>query len=77
MKPIYSITVWRVKAVGELDRVIAHRLAKRERHNWLGRLLITVMIRLGLADAYWNSQLRKNGVFERRFDRPYVDGSGS
>lgn len=62
---------------GELDKGVARRLARTERHPWYIKLMVYVMVALGMSDAYWNSQLKKNGAFERRFDRPYVNGSGS
>lgn len=35
--------------------------------------VIYLMKWLGLMDNYWNSQLKENKAFERRFDRPYSE----
>lgn len=58
---------------GAFDRELVHSLVKREWYTWLGKLMITVMNKLGLADVFWNGQLKKNGAFEKRFDRPYAE----
>ncbi len=62
---------------GQFDRQIVHRLAKRERLSWLGLLTAKVMAKVGLADSYWNGQLKQNGAYERRFDKSYVSRSKS
>ena len=33
--------------------------------------MFRLLIATGLADSYWNSQMKKNGAYERRFDQPY------
>ncbi len=60
-------------STGAFDAALVHSLAKSERFSWRGRLLLNVMAKLGITDAYWNSQLKKNGAFERRFAQPYAD----
>jgi hypothetical protein len=30
-----------------------------------------MMAKTGLTNFYWNSNLKKNGAFEKRFDKPY------
>ncbi|MBN2049787.1 MAG: NAD(P)H-dependent oxidoreductase [Spirochaetales bacterium] len=35
------------------------------------RRMYRLMSRVGLADFYWNYNLKKNGTFEQRFDKPY------
>ena len=37
------------------------------------RALLRILIRTGLANFYWNGQLKKFGAFSRRFDAPYGD----
>lgn len=34
--------------------------------------LLRILERLGVANKPWEDMLRKNGAFDRRFDRPYV-----
>jgi len=46
-------------------------LAGTERYSWLSAMLLSVACKLPLTHFYWNGQLKKNGVWERRFDAPY------
>ena len=56
---------------GEFDDDINHSLAKRERYSLAVKFLLYIMTPLGLTDAYWNGQLKKNNAFSKRFDKPY------
>jgi NAD(P)H-dependent FMN reductase len=33
--------------------------------------IFKLLIKLGFTNFYWNSNLKKNGTFEKRFDKPY------
>lgn len=33
--------------------------------------IFKLLIKLGLTNFYWNNNLKKNGAFEKRFDKPY------
>lgn len=33
--------------------------------------IFKLLIKLGLTNFYWNNNLKKNGAFEKRFDRPF------
>lgn len=57
---------------GIFDKRIIRRLAKKDRFSPQAKLLLTVLATLGLVDAFWNSQLKKNGVYEKRYDKPYA-----
>ena len=46
-------------------------LAGEERLGAFKRVLLRLMKAVGLSDQYWKQQLRKNGVWERRYARPY------
>ena len=35
-------------------------------------LLKLLLIKIGLVNSYWNSMLKKNNAFEKRFAKPYV-----
>jgi hypothetical protein len=34
------------------------------------QFLFNIIIKTGLANFYWNSNLKKNGAFQHRFDKP-------
>ncbi len=57
---------------GIFDKNVMHRLAKGERYSPLAKLLLTVLTALGLTDSGWNFKLKKNGAYEKRYDRPYL-----
>ncbi len=57
---------------GIFDESVMRRLAKGERYSLLAKLLLTVLTVFGLTDSGWNSQLKKNGAYEKRYDRPYL-----
>ena len=58
---------------GRFDENIIRSLARRERYSPAMKLLFSVMSILGLTDYYSNGQLKKNGAYDRRFDRPYME----
>jgi hypothetical protein len=47
------------------------KLAGRDRMSTFGRGIFRILMATGLTNMYWNSQLKKNGAYERRFDQPY------
>ena len=53
---------------GEFDQNIVASLAKPERYN---RLKFWIMKTIG-QKIYWDPMLKKNGAYEKRFDRPYA-----
>jgi multimeric flavodoxin WrbA len=57
---------------GIFDQKIMHRLAKRDRYSPQAKLLLTVLNALGLIDSGWNNQLKQNGVYEKRYNKPYL-----
>jgi len=58
---------------GRFDEAILRQLAQPERLTWSRTVLLSVMDKLGLANFYWDSQLKANRAYERRFARPYSD----
>lgn len=55
-----------------LDENTIERLSQPE-HLTGSRLMLTkFFIRTGLANFYWNSQLKTNKAFEKRFAKPYL-----
>jgi 6-phosphogluconate dehydrogenase len=57
---------------GIFDKRIMRRLAKRDRFSPLAKLLLTILAAIGFLDSGWNSQLKKNGAYEKRFNKPYT-----
>ncbi len=56
---------------GELDAEAVRRFAGNERLSGFSRCVLTLMDVLGVAQFYWNMNLRKHGAYARRFARPY------
>jgi NAD(P)H-dependent FMN reductase len=56
---------------GAFDQEIVGRLCQPERLSLMGRLFVRAFGQTDTANFYWTMQLKKNGVFERRFDRPF------
>lgn len=46
-------------------------VAGTERFSAFAAALLSVVVKLPIMNFYWNSQLKKNGAWERRFDAPY------
>jgi len=57
---------------GIFDVSIMHHLAKRDRFSLPVRLLLSFLAVIGFLDSGWNNRLKKNGVFEKRYDKPYL-----
>jgi NAD(P)H-dependent FMN reductase len=58
---------------GQFDEKLVKKLAGHESYPPFTRMMLMVMKRIGLADSYFNQQLKKNNAFDRRFDRPYAE----
>jgi len=52
---------------------IKNKLAKPYKLSPLRRSFLGIMRLTGLANYYWNSNLKKNNAFEKRFDTPYTE----
>lgn len=59
-------------AIHTLDKGMLARMAYPERIPGAGLLMVRIFQKLGVLDSYWNSQLKANKTFERRFDTPYL-----
>lgn len=55
---------------GHFDEVLVHKLAGPEKFSTWMRLLIQLVPKI-IGNPLWDDQLKENGVYERRFDRPY------
>ena len=56
---------------GNLDEGIIKRLAGKERLNGLTRGVFKLLSFFGMTNMYWDTQLKQNKSFEKRFDAPY------
>jgi len=56
-----------------IDESAVNKLLKPIELSIWGKIGIRVFSALGLANMYWNGQLKENGVFEQRFAQPYLD----
>lgn len=55
---------------GEFDAGVVEKLRKPYKLNRAGIRSFKMLKKLGLADYYWNSQLKRNKAFEQRFAQP-------
>ena len=56
---------------GALEAGLLKELAKPERYSALSMALFGWILILSAKLLYWDPQLKKNGAFKQRFDRPY------
>ncbi len=52
---------------------IQEELRKPFKMSLMRRVLFSVIRKMGLTNFYWNSNLKKNGVFKNRFDKPFIE----
>ena len=57
---------------GKFDEKIINQLAKPEKLTAGAILFYKILDKTGLTNFYWNSLLKKNNAFEKRFDTPYL-----
>jgi len=57
---------------GRFDEKIITQLAKPEKLTPGTIFFYKIMDKLGMTNFYWNSLLKKNDAFEKRFDTPYL-----
>jgi NAD(P)H-dependent FMN reductase len=63
-------------ATGRFDEKAVRGLGRRRRLGPLAKVFLFLLRPTGLVNFYWNMMLKKNGAWERRFDRPYAPASG-
>lgn len=56
---------------GTLDPEKLHNLAKPEHYPRAISPLFKLVLKMPVMQSYWNNQLKKNGVYENRFARPF------
>jgi hypothetical protein len=56
---------------GKQDKDLLEKIADPERIPLAAKAIALVLSPIGIFDKYWNRQLKTNGVYRRRNDRPY------
>jgi len=56
----------------EFDIHLVSKLAKPEFLTKTRLILYRLLSRLGIANLYWDKQLKDNNAYEERFDKPYI-----
>ena len=56
--------------MGSFDEELVHKLAGLEKFPAWMRLMFQLVPKI-IGNPLWDDQLKENGVYERRFDRPY------
>lgn len=62
-----------IKEGKEIPRLHLDKLEKPIHLNKLTQVLFKIFSALKLANLYWDSNLKRNKAFEKRFDRPYTE----
>ncbi|MFC2080244.1 NAD(P)H-dependent oxidoreductase [Bacteroidota bacterium] len=57
---------------GQFDRKIMKKLAPKERMSKGSLWFFKIMRKTRMGNFYWDSQMKKNGVFDIRFDKPFA-----
>ena len=58
---------------GHFDTAILAKIAHPERFPIILGPVFRIFLRMPLAHSYFDNMLKQNGVYERRFDRPFVE----
>jgi len=59
------------RETGKLDEELIEKLKKRKQFKGFSMMVLKLLNKTGILNAMWNKSLKKNGVFEKRFDKPY------
>jgi multimeric flavodoxin WrbA len=56
---------------GELDATLLHQFAGTEKYPGYLAPVFRMLSHTSLLNGYWDQQLKENGAFEKRFEKPY------
>ena len=59
------------EGVDQFSEEIIKKFAKTERMSKTRLICFKLMQKIGIANFYWNSQLKKNNAYEKCFARPF------
>lgn len=57
----------------KFDELTVKKIAGTEKLSGFMLLTYKIIARIGLTNMYWNSELKRNNVYKKRFARPYAD----
>jgi multimeric flavodoxin WrbA len=57
---------------GQFDPTMLKALAKPEKFPAILSPVFKLLLKMKIASSYWDGQMKENGVFEKRFARPYM-----
>ncbi len=61
---------------GVFDQEIIRQFGQLNRYSKMQLRRICFFKKLGLTDMFWNSMLKKNNAYEKRFDKPFAPQKG-
>ena len=61
-----------LERTGRFDPETLAKVAGRERFSPVRAGVMSLVVKVPAVQFYWNSQLKKNGAWEKRFDAPYA-----
>ncbi|MDD3666474.1 MAG: NAD(P)H-dependent oxidoreductase [Bacteroidales bacterium] len=53
------------------SKAIGAKLRRPYKMTAMGRFIFSIVSRTGLTNYYWNSNLKKNNAYDKRFDQPF------
>ena len=65
---------WSLARTGSLYPELVRVVSGIERYPAILAPFFKIFVRLPIASWYWDMQLKKNGVYEKRFAQPYLEG---
>ena len=58
---------------GTMDFTLKKEYEKEEYLPKVAQVLFSIFSRTGLTNLYWDTNLKKNGAYKKRFARPYLE----
>ncbi len=58
-------------STGAFDAKQLRKFSGRERFRGLGQVVLRLVIAGGIANSFWNNQLKRHGAYDKRYDAPY------
>ncbi len=55
------------------DDHLVRRLAGKRQSNKMRNFIFSLLEKTGITNLYWNSNLKRNNAYNKRFDKPYTE----
>ncbi|WP_296557871.1 NAD(P)H-dependent oxidoreductase [uncultured Acetobacterium sp.] len=55
------------------DKHLLKRLAGKRQGTKTGNMVFSLLAKTGITNLYWDSNLKRNQAYEKRFDQPYAE----